>query len=287
MQQSGPQFTAAGAPAAQSYAAPPVQPYTQSFTQQPQAHPYGQQTPAQPYGSQPPAHPYAPPSMAQPFSQQPYPQPQPPQYAQTQTYSQQQAQPYLPPQTQAAPVPPVPAPAYPQGAGAGQPGAQSAHQAYAQRLITIAKSLEQIIPPIQLSISVLEDVVDSPLGAGFTDAARALGTVKNTAYHHFGALGAIRRFLCGESTGAVLQSLAIHLNRAARLQGELQAQLEQLASIATPDLRTTLGQLAQSWSSAETHLGQAASAAQSAVGTQTWEAARARVFETSSDEEVR
>lgn len=285
------QALAFGPGPAPSYAQLAGQPQAPSYAQilgQPQAPAY-----APPFG-QPQAQPYAPP-FGQPAGQ-PYGQPQPQTYVQpytmpeVQPFGQQQAlpmgqpqpQPYAPPQTQAPPVPPVSAPIAPGGAG-GANAQPTPQQQFARHLTGIARTLEQALPSFQLTISVLLDVSVSPKAESVNGLPALLEQLQEAAFTHYAALGAIRRFLVGETTPDVLASLAVGVSRLISLHSRTRAQWEQALGGAPGDVRSALTPLTQVINSAESLLKQAATGVQQAVGPQVWAAAQARAAEAAAE----
>ncbi|MFZ5825105.1 MAG: hypothetical protein ACOY94_12330 [Bacillota bacterium] len=253
---------------------PQAQPQ-QQFSGQPfpGQQPQGQQFPSHGF----PGHTYQvqPPQQAAQFPPQFQPQAQgfPPQY---QTQYQTQAQPA--PQPQAAPVPPVAAPATPTH-GAGQQGPQSQAQALNRQLIDLARTLEQLIPGYQIMQSLLLDLSTSPAaqtGAALDETVHGL---KDALYYHGATLGAIRRLLCGETTPAVLSSLAVAFHALSQVQTRIRPLLERLTMAAPIANRASVSGLIQSVTSADPLLAQAGSAIQALIGPQIWEAARTRVQE--------
>lgn len=247
-QKSVPQYNPMGAdwPQDQSYGQPQAQSYGQ-----PQVQSYGQ-------------------PQAQPFGQ--------PQF---QSYPPPQAQPYAQPQTQAPPVAPVSAPSNP--AAAGGPGAQpSPQQQFARHLMGIARVLEQTIPGYQIQISLLLDLSASPKGRGVEALAPLLEQLQKAAFNHYGTLGAIRRFLVGETTPDVLGSLAVGIQRLISLHSQTRPLWEQVLAGAAPEVRAAFTNVNQAVTGAESLLNQAASGVQMAVGPQLWAAAQAKIQEAES-----
>lgn len=194
------------------------------------------------------------------------PSPQPPAY----TYPPAQAT-----QTQAAPVPPVSAPAYAPPSGQA-PGAQNPQQAFQRQLTGLARTLEQAIPGYQFLSSVTEEVFSLPQGSSLPGAAQVTEILKEAVLCHSGALGGIRRLLCGDTSPMVGEGLALHLHRLANLHSRLRPALEHLSTSAPIELRHPLANLIQTLSTTDSFVSQAAQAAQSLVGPQVWENARAR-----------
>ncbi|MDF2630944.1 MAG: hypothetical protein K0R39_4775 [Symbiobacteriaceae bacterium] len=280
-----------------------------------QAQPFGAQAPAyaSPYGQAPAyANPYGQaqvpayaqaqaPAYAQPFGQaqassyappfgqpqgQPYAQPQPQTYVQpytmpgAQPFAQPQPQPmaqapYAPPQTQAPPVPPVAAPVAP-GVAGGANAQPTPQQQFARHLTGIARLLEQALPSYQLTISLLLDLSVSPKAESVTGIPALLEQLQQATFAHYGALGAIRRFLLGDATPDVLASLAVGINRLTALHSTAKSLWEQALASAPAELRPALAPLNQAVSGVESLLSQAATGVQQAVGPQAWAAAQAR-----------
>ncbi len=177
------------------------------------------------------------------------------------------------PQAQAAPVVGVAAPTAPGGA---QPGGQSAvPQQWQQRMVAIARPLEQTIPGYQIMSSVLQDLTAAQPGA----AAELLQAFCQALAAQAAAVGSVRRFLCGEAGQPVLASLAANIHRFAKAHGEIRPHLERAMLGLSGEQRTALAGLTQTFITAETQINQAGSLVQSTVGPQVWEAVRVQVWE--------
>jgi hypothetical protein len=252
----------------------PTLPYGYGY-QQPES-PYLPQGQPQPYfPPQPQPLPYLPqgqPQMQQPPMQQPYyPQPQPqPQY---QPPTQQPY--YQPPQAQAAPVPPVGMPMAPQAQGQSQ-AQMTPQQAFNRQLINIAKLLEQSLPGYQMLASVVNDL-SKKSAPGAEDVGASL---RDAAFHHYAALGAIRRFLTGETTPDLLAALATATHTLMRLHGKLRPLIEPIQSSSMPDVRMVINGILQAMNGIESLLNQAGGAVKEAVGPHTWESARTSVYDS-------
>jgi len=219
--------------------------------------------------------------FGQPFAQpqaQPFAQPQPQTYVQPYTlpFAQPQAQPFVQPQPQpqAPPVAPVTCPVAPTGTtSAAQQGPQ---QQFARHLTGIARTLEQAIPGHQILVSLLQDLAASPRGQAVSGLSALTDLMAQSTFIHYGTLGAIRRFLCGEATPDVLALLAAGVNQLISLHSQTRPLWERAVMSASPELRSTFSNLNQVVTGTETLLSQAANAVQTAVGPQIWAAAQAR-----------
>jgi len=203
---------------------------------------------------------------------QPTPQFQP-QFPHQQHVQHQQVQ---QPAQQAAPVAPVACPTYtPAG---GQPGAAGHHQQNPaqQAMLTIARALEQAIPGHQIMYSMIADLV--PTGMPGIDTLVHL--LRESSFYHGAALGSIRRFLCGETTAGVINSLAMNLNLLAKTHTLIRPQVERLVMSAGPDRRAAVTKLGQILVTVDQALTQAGHATQSAMGQQAWDTVRAEVWGT-------
>ena len=230
---------------------------------------------APPYG---PAQYGAPQTGAQPFGGQQFPG----QPFGGQQYGAQQF-PGAAPSPQAAPVSPVACPAYVPPSGAqtqGQSQAQSIQQAYARQMQAVARSLEQMIPGVQIMISVLQEVLGSPRGQTLAGANTLVSALREVVFQHFAALGAIRRFLCGEATPQVLTALSVAMNQLTRLQAQARPLVERIVMGASPELRGTVSSLSQTVTAADTLASQAANMVRGMVGQQIWDAASTQVAPT-------
>lgn len=278
MQQSGPQFMPSRGygPGAQA-AAPGGLAQPQPFSHVPPISfaPPPPQSFAQPQPQQP--MPFAQ-SYAQPIPGQPFPQP----YAQPGAPAQPYGQPYPQGQSAGQPVPiaPVPAPGYAQPVTQSQPAnqQQSAQQQYTRQAVGVARNLEQIIPGYQLAISLLSDIIASPKGQPLAGAQPLLDTLKDATFYHFATLGAIRRFLCGETTPDVIGALAVAINQLNKIHSLIRPQTERLLVGAPPELRGAISNISQTVGAVDSQLQQALSAVQANVSAQIWEAARAKIF---------
>ncbi len=262
MQQIGPQYGTAGA-AAQGGALPGQQPFG---------------VPAVPAGAQGYGQPY--PQATQPFPQAG--QPMYPQQAAGQGFPgvqqaamfQQQAQTYgQQPAPQAAPVPPVTAPQYTPSAGYQQGQQQSPQQAMARQLTSIARVLEQLLPVYQMLISEAQACKKAQGGQDTSGADSLLDTLKEGTFHHYASLGAIRRFLMGETSAEVVQALARSVYRLTRAHAEIRPRLEQVVQSAEPELRPALSGLSQATAQGDSLLARTVSAVKATVGEPLWEQA--------------
>jgi hypothetical protein len=245
----------------------PTLPYGYGY-QQPES-PYLPQGQPQPYyPPQPQPLPYLPQGQPQMPMQQPYyPQPQ----VQYQPPTQQPY--YQPQQPQAAPVPPVGMPMAPQQQA--QPQAQmTPQQAFARQLINIAKLLEQSLPGYQMLASVVNDLLKKS-APGAADVGASL---RDAAFHHYAALGAIRRFLTGETTPDLLAALATATHMLTQLHSKLRPLIEPIQTSTMPDVRMVINGILQAMSGIESLLNQACNAVKEAVGPHTWESARTSVY---------
>jgi hypothetical protein len=187
----------------------------------------------------------------------------------------QQVPAYQAPQTQAAPVPGVAFPGQVAGASGGQ-AQPSPQQLMAQKLMAVARGLEQIIPGYQLLISVFQDAAVSPLGQSLPGVYPLLERLKEATYHHFATLGAIRRFLVGEASADVLASLATGVNYLTAIHSQTKLLLQQVLAAVPAEQRAPLNSLTQAVTAADGLLAQTVTAVQALVGPQIWEAARLR-----------
>lgn len=229
----------------------------------PQAIPPGAQAPAMPPGFQPQAMPgFQPQAMPPGFQAQAMPpgfqaQAMPPGF---------QAQ-AMPPGAQPHAIPavsPVACPTYtPPG---GVTGAQPAHAAAMRQMMGIARTLEQAIPGYQIMLSVLHQVAGTPRGQALTGLDPLLETLKEITVHHHAALGAIRRFLCGEATAEVTAAMARHVARLGQVHQQLRPQLERLGVAAQPELRPSLTGLTPLLTMVDSLAAQSLQAVQAAVG---------------------
>lgn len=176
---------------------------------------------------------------------------------------------------QAAPVAPVACPTYtPPGGHQAQPQAQQ-HPA-TRHLLGVARALEQSIPGYQVLVSVFQEMMASPRGQALHGAQTAADLIKDSLYHQYAALGAIRRFLCGEATAEVMLSLALNINQLMTLHTQLRPLAERMAMGAAPDLRPALTGLSQLLAPGGVLLTQATAMTQQLVGPRLWEAAVAQ-----------
>jgi hypothetical protein len=298
VQQSGQQFVPsrgygpgaqAAAPAGLSQPQPyaPAYAYPASAPGQALAQPYGQPMPttqpfAQSYAQpmpamQPVAQSYAPPMPAMQPVAQSYAPPMPALQPVAQSYA--QPMPAMQPTAQTYP-PPVPPPsgAPPVTQSQSLSPQQSAQQAHVRRAVGIARNLEQIIPGYQLAISLVEELLQRPKGQAVAGAQKLHATLQDAAFYHFATLGAIRRFLCGESTPEVIGALAVAINHLSQIHTLLRPQVAQLSAGAPPEMRSALANLPQALSTADAPLQQAMSAVQENVSAQVWETARAKAL---------
>jgi hypothetical protein len=237
---------------------PSYEPQSQpQFQTQPQFQPQYQTQPQfQPqYQTQPQFHPQYQPQ----YQFQPQYQPQPQQVQQ--------------PAQQAAPVAPVANPTYtPAG---GHPGQQQQNPAQ-QAMIAIARALEQAIPGYQIVCSMISDLAPT----GMAGIESLLQVLHQSGFHHGVALGSIRRFLAGETTAGVINSLALNLNLLAKTHTQLRPQIERLAMSADPEQRAAITKLSQLLGTMDQALTQAGHATHSAMGQEAWDAVRAEVWGT-------
>lgn len=197
-------------------------------------------------------------------------------------------QPPMPAPQSFAPPPPG---GFPPGPGYGQQGApprapqqsqspaQQAQQAYQQRLIGVARTLEQLFPDYQILVSMFNEIFNSPAGQTISGAEPLMTTLKELAFSHTAALGGIRRFLYGEATPIVLSDMAVATMQLGKIHSQIQPLIDRLILSAGTDLRGPLGSLSQNFASSGLHLSQATQAMQATVGPQIWEAAQAKVNE--------
>lgn len=235
----------------------------------PPSYPGAQPGPGGPVGYAPPqgfpqaAPPgFAPPGMAGP------PQGFPPQGFPPQGFPQQG----FPPQGFPQQAPP--------GAGAQRPQqspAQAAQQAYQQRLIGIARTLEQQFPDHQILISMFNEIFNSPAGQTISGAEPLMDALKDLIFAHTATLGAIRRFLYGEATPIVLTDMAVAIMQLGKIHSNIQPLIDRLIMSAGQDMRGPLNGLAQNFASSGLHLSQATQAMQATVGQHIWEAAQEKV----------
>lgn len=195
-------------------------------------------------------------------------------------FGQPQAPVYGQPTQQAAPVMPVSCPTYTPAANAG--AQTTPQQAASRQMIQIARTLEQSIPGYQIMVSVLEGLRESPRAAGLTGLEPLLLTVSEIIYHQYAALGAIRRFLCGEATAAIATSLAKQVRKLSQLHTQLRPQFERVSMAAAPELRGAIMGLSQILGTGDSLLGQTATAVQTFTGPQIWEAAGTPVLEAAA-----
>lgn len=192
------------------------------------------------------------------------------------------------PQAAAIPAPaqPQPAPGYPYRApvqqqpvtqAPAQQGQVSPAQAFGQQLMAIAKTLEQAIPFLQISQSVLLDWRTTPGAQAPPAVDELIGGLQQAAYYHGATLGAIRRFLCGETDPSVLSALALGFHHLHRVHSEIRPRLDQLTLVAPPQMQSAISSLTQIASQVDPLLMQAGTAIQSAIGPQNMEAARLRL----------
>jgi hypothetical protein len=268
VQQSGPFSHLPQAP----YAPAPQQAYPQPA--------YPQQAYPQPSQPMPFAQSYAQPIPGQPMPAPPFGQPFP-QAAPPQAYGQPYPQGPAPGQGgQPAPIAPVPAPSYTQPVTQNQqPNPQQAAREQSMRqAVSLARTLEQVIPAYQLAISILQEALAGPKAASMTGAQAMLDAVKDAVCYHFSTLGAIRRFLCGEATPEVITGLAVAVNHLSRVHSQLRPQADRLIVSVPPELRGSLASLSQGLGAADTQVQQAVSSVQANVSAQVWETAKARVL---------
>jgi hypothetical protein len=180
----------------------------------------------------------------------------------------------FPPPTPFGQQPPAP-PAPPRQ----QSPAQAAQQAYQQRLIGVARTLEQQFPDYQILVSMFAELFNSPAGETITGAEPLMATMKELCFHHTATLGAIRRFLYGEATPVVLSDMAVAIMQLGKIHSMIQPLLDRLMMSSSQEMRGPLGGLAQSFASSGLHLSQATQAMQATVGPQIWEAAQQKVHE--------
>lgn len=212
----------------------------------------------------------------------------PPGYAPQQSF----AQPPYPGQQPGMAPPPGYAPqgAYPPGAQPGAPAAQrppqqsqspaqQAQQAYQQRLIGVARTLEQLFPDYQILVSMSNEIFNSPAGQTISGAEPLMAALKDLAFCHAATLGAIRRFLYGEATPVVLSDMAVATMQLGKIHSTIQPLLDRLILSAGSDLKGPLNSLSQNFASSGLHLSQATQAMRETVGPQIWEAAQAKVNE--------
>lgn len=192
---------------------------------------------------------------------------------------QQQPVPQYIPGTQggpaAAPVQPV---AYPAGPAMGQaaPQAQGVQQQWQQRMVAIARPLEQTMPGYQILASFLQEMT----AAQSVEATMLIQAYTDAVFSLNAALGAVRRFLCGEANQAVLAALAMGVNRFARAQSVLRPQVERVIMGIPAEQRGPLSQITQNLTTAENLVNQAGSIVQATVGPEVWEMVRAQVWES-------
>jgi hypothetical protein len=161
---------------------------------------------------------------------------------------------------------------------------QTAQQAHVRQAVGIARHLEQILPGYQLAISLVEELGQNPKAETLTSAHTLRDTLQDAAFYHFATLGALRRFLCGESTPEVISALAVAINHLAKLHSVLRSQAEQLVAAAPAEMRSALANLTQAFGTADGPLQQAVSAVHANVSAQVWEAARARALAKAASE---
>lgn len=224
----------------------------------------------------PPSYPGAQPMPGGPvaaYGQQPgYPQAPPPGYAPPPYGAQQPGAPgFAPPQGYGQ---------QPPGAGAQQrqqSPAQAAQQAYQQRLIGIAKTLEQQFPDYQILVSMFNEIFNSPAGKTISGAEPLMAALEDLVFCHTATLGGIRRFLYGEATPIVLSDMAVAIMQLGKIHSTIQPLIDRLILSAGQDMRGPLNGLAQNFASSGLHLSQATQAMQATVGPQIWEAAHEKV----------
>jgi hypothetical protein len=170
-----------------------------------------------------------------------------------------------------------PAPAPQRSPQQAQSPAQQAQQAYQQRLIGVARTLEQLFPDYQVLVSMFSEIFNSPAGQTISGAEPLMGTLKELTFCHTAVLGAIRRFLYGEATPIVLSDMAVCTMQLGRIHSQIQPLIDRLILSAGPDMRGPLNGLAQNFASSGLHLSQATQAMQATVGPQIWEAAQEKV----------
>lgn len=182
----------------------------------------------------------------------------------------------------AAPVQPVSYPTYipPTGIPTGIPTQQqmTPQQAWTQRMVSIARLLEQGIPGWQLVASAVDEITSAPGASAMPGRDALVGSIKDAVFHRDAALGTIRRFVCGEASPALLAALAYSVNRLARVQSQIRPLFERWVMNTAIEQRTPLSNLAQQLITADYLLGQAVTAVQSTVGPQIWETARTQAF---------
>lgn len=227
-------------------------------------------------------------------------------YGQPATYGQAPPPGFAPPQSFAPPYPgqqpgmaaPPGAPgfppqgAYPQGQGYAPPAptgqrppqqsqspAQAAQQAYQQRLIGVARTLEQLFPDYQILVSMFNEIFNSPAGHTMAGAEPLMATLKDLAFCHTATLGAIRRFLYGEATPIVLSDMAVATMQLGKIHSTIQPLIDRLIQSAGSDMKGPLNSLSQNFASSGLHLSQATQAMRETVGPQIWEAAQTKVNE--------
>lgn len=168
----------------------------------------------------------------------------------------------------------------PPGAGAQQrqqSPAQAAQQAYQQRLISLAKTLEQQFPDHQILVSMFNEIFNSPAGHTISGAEPLMDALKDLVFCHTATLGAIRRFLYGEATPIVLTDMAVAIMQLGKIHSNIQPLIDRLIMSAGQDMRGPLNGLAQNFASSGLHLSQATQAMQATVGQHIWEAAEEKV----------
>ena len=144
-------------------------------------------------------------------------------------------------------------------------------QVLTQQLVQTARSLEQLFPGYQALLSLLLEASSNAPSPALNEAVR---NVEEGLYYHGAALGAIRRILCGEATPNVLMNLAAGFHGLMRTQPRVRAAAEQVLSLMPSARQTLTGTLVQSIGAADGVLAAAATAIQTLVGPQAWEAAR-------------
>lgn len=163
-----------------------------------------------------------------------------------------------------------------------QQGAPSPQQAFAQRLIGIAKSLEQAIPGYQMLYSLVFDILDHPAGRQLAGGDAVIARLQEAALYHNAALGAIRRYLCGDTSHVVLRNLAVNTHRLARVQQQLHPLFEPWTAACGAELSPAVASLGQTLAHCDTLLQQAGTAIQASVGEDVWASAHAAVHSSAA-----